>query len=96
MDISLDDVEGDVMAGISGGTFGRALYIDLLWVDERLRGHPGRAEHMAEVFIKARPGLPSTADIDEALEESGMVALRDGKLAIDIRRGYDLYASLLS
>ncbi len=54
------------------------------------------AEHMADVFIRARPGLPSTADIDEALEESGMMPLRDGKLAIDIRRGYDLYASLLS
>ncbi|MEM7285174.1 MAG: HDOD domain-containing protein [Actinomycetota bacterium] len=53
-------------------------------------------EAIAEVFIARKPGLPSTADIDEAIETVGMPALRDSRLAVDIRRGYDLYASLLA
>lgn len=53
-------------------------------------------EAIAEVFIARQPGLPSTADVDEAIEAAGMPALRDPRLAVDIRRGYDLYASLLS
>lgn len=53
------------------------------------------AEHVAEVIMAARPGLPSTADVDDALEAAGMMPMHDGKLAVDIRRGYDVYARLL-
>ncbi len=38
LDISLDDEEGDVVAGIAAYTCDGWLVIDLLWVDERLRG----------------------------------------------------------
>lgn len=38
LDISLDDEEGDVMAGISATLYHGCLYIDLLWVDASLRG----------------------------------------------------------
>ena len=51
---------------------------------------------IAEVFIARQPGLPSTAEVDEAIESAGLPALRDSRLAVDIRRGYDLYASLLA
>ena len=51
---------------------------------------------IAEVFIARQPGLPSTADVDEAIEAAGLPALGDSRLAVDIRRGYDLYASLLA
>lgn len=37
LDISLDDIEGDVVAGISAVTCRTTLSIDLLWVDEPLR-----------------------------------------------------------
>lgn len=53
-------------------------------------------EAIAEVFIARQPGLPSTAEVDEAIESVGLPALRDSRLAVDIRRGYDLYASLLA
>ena len=53
-------------------------------------------EAIAEVFIARQPGLPSTADVDEAIEAAGLPALGDSRLAVDIRRGYDLYASLLA
>ena len=53
-------------------------------------------EAIAEVFITRQPGLPSTAEVDEAIESAGLPALRDSRLAVDIRRGYDLYASLLA
>jgi GNAT superfamily N-acetyltransferase len=38
LDISLDDPEGDVVAGLSARTVRDCLYIDLLWVDVHLRG----------------------------------------------------------
>lgn len=38
LDISLDDLEGDVVAGISAVTYRATLVIDMLWVDEPLRG----------------------------------------------------------
>jgi GNAT superfamily N-acetyltransferase len=38
VDISLDDLEGDVVAGISAVTRRGTLTIDMLWVDEPLRG----------------------------------------------------------
>lgn len=53
------------------------------------------AEQVAGVIVDAQPGLPSTAEIDEALERGGVPGMRDGKLGVDIRRGYELYASLL-
>jgi GNAT superfamily N-acetyltransferase len=38
LDISLDDVEGDVVAGLSAWTQHDSLTIDMLWVGEPLRG----------------------------------------------------------
>ncbi len=54
------------------------------------------AERVAQLIIEARPGLPATTEVDAALEEAGLMPLHDGRLAVDIRRGYELYASLLS
>ncbi len=54
------------------------------------------AENVADCIIVARPGLPSTAEVDEALEAAGLMPQQDGKLALDIRRGYEVYASLLT
>lgn len=54
------------------------------------------AENVATAIASARPALPSTAEIDEALESAGLMPQYDGKLAVDIRRGYELYSSLLS
>ena len=50
LDISLDDIEGDVVAGISAVTCKHTLSIDLLWVDEPLRdnGIGRRLMQMAE------------------------------------------------
>jgi GNAT superfamily N-acetyltransferase len=38
LDISLDDLEGDVVAGVSAVTARDTLVVDLLWVGEPLRG----------------------------------------------------------
>lgn len=38
LDISLDDIEGDVVAGLSAWTHHDNLIIDMLWVGEPLRG----------------------------------------------------------
>lgn len=54
------------------------------------------AEAVADLIIAARPALPSTASVDEALQEAGLMPMGDGKLAVDIRRGFELYASLIS
>ena len=54
------------------------------------------AEAVASLIIAAQPGLPSTAAIDESLEEAGLMPLYDGRLAVDIRRGFEVYASLMS
>ncbi len=62
----------------------------------RIERFVGVGEAIAEMFIARQPGLPSTADLDQAIETAGMPALRDGRLAVDIRRGYDIYAGLLS
>lgn len=62
---------------------------------ERLDRFLTSAELVAAVIMDALPGLPSTAAVDEALEAGGLAPLHDGKLAVDIRRGFDLYASLI-
>ena len=54
------------------------------------------AESVASLIIQARPGLPSTTAIDESLEEAGLMPLYDGRLGVDIRRGFEVYASLMS
>jgi len=56
LDISLDDIEGDVVAGLSAFTCGTTLAIDLLWVDEPLRssGIGRRLMQMAEEFARER------------------------------------------
>jgi GNAT superfamily N-acetyltransferase len=38
LDISLDDAEGDVIAGVAAYISSGSLILDLLWVDDRLRG----------------------------------------------------------
>lgn len=38
LDISMDDIEGDVVAGIAAQTQGDCLHIDMLWVHPSLRG----------------------------------------------------------
>ncbi len=50
LDISLDDTEGDVMAGIAAVTVRNTLYIDMLWVHMTLqrRGIGKRLINMAE------------------------------------------------
>jgi len=37
LDISLDDVEGDVVAGVSGFTLNATLTVDMLWVGQPIR-----------------------------------------------------------
>jgi len=56
LDISLDDIEGDVVAGLSAVTCGATLAVDLLWVDEALRGSGigRRLMQMAEDFARER------------------------------------------
>lgn len=63
---------------------------------ERLERFLLAAERVADAILAVRPALPTTADVDAALESAGLVGMQDGKLAVDIRRGYELYASLLS
>jgi len=38
LDISLDDAEGDVIAGVAAYISSRSLILDLLWVEDHLRG----------------------------------------------------------
>ncbi|PJF23273.1 MAG: hypothetical protein CUN56_01805 [Phototrophicales bacterium] len=48
LDISLDDLEGDVVAGISAVTYRGTLYIDMLWVDAPLR-HTGIGHRLVQM-----------------------------------------------
>lgn len=56
LDISLDDLEGDVVAGLSAMTHHITLAIDLLWVGEPLRsqGIGTRLIQMAEELARER------------------------------------------
>jgi GNAT superfamily N-acetyltransferase len=56
LDISMDDVEGDVVAGISAATYRGTLYLDMLWVDEPMRGQGigHRLVQMAEEQARER------------------------------------------
>ncbi|MBC8100444.1 MAG: GNAT family N-acetyltransferase, partial [Armatimonadetes bacterium] len=56
LDISLDDADGDVVAGIAAWTHADVLTIELLWVHDALRGQGiGRAlVQMAEIEALAR------------------------------------------
>ena len=56
VDISMDDVEGDVIAGISAVIHCDVLIIDLLWVDEPLRseGIGRRLVQMVETIARER------------------------------------------
>lgn len=56
LDISLDDIEGDVVAGLSAWIAGDHLVIDMLWVGEPLRGRGigRRLLQMAEESAMAR------------------------------------------
>lgn len=62
---------------------------------ERMARFLDAAVRVADLVVSTSPGLPQTADVDEALEAAGLRPLNDGRLALDIRRGYELYASLL-
>lgn len=48
LDISLDDIEGDVVAGLSAVTVRSGLRIDMLWVDEPLR-HNGIGHRLIQM-----------------------------------------------
>lgn len=52
LDISLDDADGDVVAGIAAYTEGETLMIELIWVHEALRGQ-GIGRHLTEMAEEA-------------------------------------------
>jgi GNAT superfamily N-acetyltransferase len=56
LDISLDDVEGDVVAGASAVTYRGVLALDMLWVDEPMRdqGIGRRLVQMVEEAARGR------------------------------------------
>ena len=56
MDISLDDIEGDVMGGLAAVMARGTLHIDMLWVDDSLRryGLGRRLVQMAEELAAER------------------------------------------
>jgi HDOD domain len=62
----------------------------------RIKSIVAVSETIAEKILHALPGLPSTSDIDDCLSSAGFGRLEDGRLAVDIRRNHDLYASLFS
>lgn len=68
LDISLDDAEGDVVAGAATLTYSGTLYIDLLWVAEPLRGRGigQRLMHMAEAEALKRGCQQSRLSVAEA------------------------------
>jgi len=62
-------------------------------VQRRLETIVDAAEAIAAEILDALPGLPTTATIDDCLVTAGL-GRADGRLAVDIRRAHDLYASL--
>ena len=54
--------------------------------------HAARA--IARLMIEVSPGIPSSAELADVLETTTFPGLADRRLATDIRRGVDLYASL--
>jgi GNAT superfamily N-acetyltransferase len=83
VDISMDDVEGDVVAGVSAFIHQDVLIIDMLWVDEPLRdqGIGRRLVQMAEEIaiergcirarIRATVGIALFTDLGYAI--TGMI-----------------------
>ncbi len=63
---------------------------------ERIQKFVDAGDAIAGKILNALPGLPTTAAIDDALLSAGLGRLEDGRLAVDIRRSHDLYASLFS
>ena len=59
LDISMDDIEGDVAAGISGVIHQDVLIIDMLWVEDDLRGDGigTRLVQMAEDIARKRGSI---------------------------------------
>lgn len=68
LDISLDDPEGDVVAGIAAVTCAGKLYLDYLWVDATLRGHGigRRLITMAEAEALKRGCFQARLSVSEA------------------------------
>lgn len=54
------------------------------------------ADALADLITGELPGLPATAKVDDTLEHAGIYRLEDGRLAVDIRRGFELYTSLFN
>lgn len=79
LDISLDDLEGDVVAGVSAVTYGSTLAIDMVWVGEPLRGQGigARLVQMAEEIARERGCEIARVSVT-------------GDLPFFIERGYEL------
>jgi hypothetical protein len=65
-------------------------------VRARLDSLTEAGDALAELIIAALPALPTTTDIDRCLTSVGLGRLEDGRLAVDVRRGFDLYDSLFT
>lgn len=79
LDISLDDLEGDVVAGLSAVTHGATLAVDMLWVGEPLRGQGigARLMQMAEELARERGCRIARVSVT-------------GSVAFFVGRGYEL------
>jgi predicted N-acetyltransferase YhbS len=60
LDISLDNADGDVVAGIAAYTAGETLMIELIWVHEALRGQ-GIGRHLIQMAEEAARSRGCTA-----------------------------------
>lgn len=52
------------------------------------------ARTIARLMVEMSPGIPSSAELADVLETTTFPGIADRRLATDIRRGVDLYASL--
>jgi GNAT superfamily N-acetyltransferase len=70
LDISLDDPEGDVVAGVAARTEGDRLVIEMVWVDDSLRGQGiGRQLiRMAEDIARGRGCRTALVDYAPRME----------------------------